>query len=383
MPLQPAPEDYVKIFTDGACSGNPGPGGWAFIMEHPASGKRIERAGAEPLTTNNRMEITSALQGLILLKRPCRVEIVTDSQYLAKGILEWLPGWKANGFRRREGHQFKPLQNEDLWRAVDEQLQRHVIQVMHVRGHSGHPENERCDQMAVTAYKRLMAGTLAAATPSSQKYGDQVPQAQVRSNPALANELRQAEITPARQPEKANLAVPSEIPIAVVPENQPDRPPEQFSPTLARVAEPVASLKTEKSVKSSSRKSAPEPELIFDMLAAPVPGAPEKEKPTRRKPANRHQLNLSQKSCFSPLLKSPLPNLIKKLRSHLPSPRSQKLELPQVKKLFRILFWNLQNLPLHQKEQEKKLLKTKHHWTIKLLNCQISVSDSFISSYCS
>ncbi|MFM1801702.1 MAG: hypothetical protein RJA81_1054 [Planctomycetota bacterium] len=168
MSLQPAAEDFVRIYTDGACSGNPGPGGWAFIMEHPASGKRIERAGAEPLTTNNRMEITSALQGLFLLKRPCRVEIITDSQYLAKGIREWLPGWKSNGFRRREGGQFKPLQNEDLWRAVDEELQRHEIQVVHVKGHSGHPENERCDQMAVAAYKRLMAGTLAAANSMNQ-----------------------------------------------------------------------------------------------------------------------------------------------------------------------------------------------------------------------
>lgn len=160
MPPQPAPEDNVRLFTDGACSGNPGPGGWAFIMEHPATGRRMEQAGAEPMTTNNRMEIISALRGLAMLKRPCRVEIVTDSQYLARGISEWLPGWRANGYKRREAGKLKPLQNEDLWRSVDEQLARHEIRVTHVKGHAGHAENERCDQMAVAAYKRLMAGTL-------------------------------------------------------------------------------------------------------------------------------------------------------------------------------------------------------------------------------
>lgn len=154
---QPAQVDLVRIFSDGACSGNPGPGGWAFIMEHPATGKRIEHSGAEPMTTNNRMEIISALQGLTMLKRPCRVELVTDSQYLAKGISEWLAGWRSNGYKRREAGKLKPLQNEDLWRLIDEQVSRHQIQVIHVKGHSGHPENERCDKLAVAAYKRLMA----------------------------------------------------------------------------------------------------------------------------------------------------------------------------------------------------------------------------------
>lgn len=342
MPLQPAPEDYVKIFTDGACSGNPGPGGWAFIMEHPASGKRIERAGAEPLTTNNRMEITSALQGLILLKRPCRVEIVTDSQYLAKGILEWLPGWKANGFRRREGHQFKPLQNEDLWRAVDEQLQRHEIQVMHVRGHSGHPENERCDQMAVAAYKRLMAGTLAAATPPSQKFGEQSPQTQVRTRPSPESELRQAEPTPPRLPEKSTLVQTAEPPKATDPvnqssETQPGQAPEELRPSSAPVAEPVVTLKSAKPVKSSSRKSAPEPELIFDMLAAPVVDAPEKEKPARRKSAAKPKKTSAVESqpevAAQPTVEKPAPSPQKQVEKPLAKPVKPKARTSASKKV--------------------------------------------------
>jgi len=115
----------------------------------------IERFGAEPNTTNNRMEIEGALRGLEILKRPCRVELVTDSQYLAKGINEWLPGWRANGYRRREGNKLKPLQNDDQWRAVDALLACHQVRVVHVRGHAGHPQNERCDQLAVAAYKTL------------------------------------------------------------------------------------------------------------------------------------------------------------------------------------------------------------------------------------
>ncbi|MBI1325324.1 ribonuclease HI [bacterium] len=165
MSRLPAAEDYVKLYTDGACSGNPGPGGWAFILEHPASGKILERFGADPHTTNNRMEIEGALRGLEILKRPCRVELVTDSQYLAKGINEWLPGWRANGYRRREGNKLKPLVNDDLWRAVDTLLARHQVRVVHVRGHAGHPQNERCDQLAVAAYKSLGRRTASSAAP--------------------------------------------------------------------------------------------------------------------------------------------------------------------------------------------------------------------------
>lgn len=179
MSRLPAAEDYVKLYTDGACSGNPGPGGWAFILEHPATGKVLERFGAEAHTTNNRMEIEGALRGLEILKRPCRVELVTDSQYLAKGINEWLPGWRANGYRRREGNKLKPLVNDDLWRAVDALLARHQVRVVHVRGHAGHPQNERCDQLAVAAYKSLGRKSASGSTPAGT--GPRPPVAPVTS----------------------------------------------------------------------------------------------------------------------------------------------------------------------------------------------------------
>lgn len=152
-----APADLVQLFTDGACSGNPGPGGWAFILRHPASGKVIDSAGAELRTTNNRMELMGVIRGLESLKRPCQVELVTDSQYVAKGIAEWMPRWKRQGWKRKEGQQLKPVVNEDLWRRIDELLARHQVAVEHVLGHKGHPENEAADRMAVAAYKQLIA----------------------------------------------------------------------------------------------------------------------------------------------------------------------------------------------------------------------------------
>ncbi len=147
--------DQVKLFTDGACSGNPGPGGWAYILRHPASGQERDASGAEPLTTNNRMELMGAIEGLATLKRPCKVELITDSQYVAKGLAEWMPKWKANGWRRKEGAQWAPVKNEDLWRRLDELVAMHKIKVTHVLGHNGHAENEACDRMAVAAYKAL------------------------------------------------------------------------------------------------------------------------------------------------------------------------------------------------------------------------------------
>jgi len=152
-----AAPDFVRLFTDGACSGNPGPGGWAFIITHPASGKTIDASGAEPATTNNRMELTAAIEGLAALKKPCRVELVTDSTYVGKGLREWSPKWKANGWRRKEGQTFKPVVNVDLWKRIDELAARHQVTVSIVLGHNGHPENEACDRMAVAAYKALMA----------------------------------------------------------------------------------------------------------------------------------------------------------------------------------------------------------------------------------
>ncbi len=147
---------HVILFTDGACHGNPGPGGWAFILRHPQSGRQLECSGAEPQTTNNRMELTAVVKGLEALKRPSCVELVTDSIYVGKGITEWLPKWKSQGWRRREGKSWTEIKNEDLWRRLDELLTRHHVVFRHIPGHSGHPENERCDALAVAAYKKLM-----------------------------------------------------------------------------------------------------------------------------------------------------------------------------------------------------------------------------------
>jgi ribonuclease HI len=150
------PADMVRLFTDGACSGNPGPGGWAFILQHPATGQTIDRSGAELDTTNNRMELAGVIEGLSALKRPCHVELITDSQYVAKGIREWLPNWKRNGWSRKVGGRPKSVRNVDLWEKIDALLQVHRVEVTHVLGHRGHPENEACDRMAVAAYKALV-----------------------------------------------------------------------------------------------------------------------------------------------------------------------------------------------------------------------------------
>ena len=157
MPDPTSPANFVQLYTDGACSGNPGPGGWAFILKHPASGRVRDGKGAEPATTNNRMELTGAIEGLASLKRPCRVELVTDSEYVGKGIRDWMPKWKANGCRRKEGKGFKPVVNLDLWQRLDELLGQHQVTVSVVLGHNGHEENEACDRMAVAAYKDLVA----------------------------------------------------------------------------------------------------------------------------------------------------------------------------------------------------------------------------------
>jgi ribonuclease HI len=146
----------VQLFADGACSGNPGPGGWAFILRHPASGKEMERSGGEAETTNNRMEMMAVIRGLEALKRPSSVELVTDSTYVGKGVTEWMPKWKANGWRRREGDRWAEVKNEDLWRRLDALLLKHRVKFTHIRGHSGHTENERCDELAVAAYQKYL-----------------------------------------------------------------------------------------------------------------------------------------------------------------------------------------------------------------------------------
>src|SRR5262245_32425655 len=153
-PIAPLPE--VLLFTDGACSGNPGPGGWAFILRHPASGKEMEKSGGERETTNNRMEMLAVIRGLEALKRRTRVEVVSDSIYVGKGLSEWLPKWKMNGWKRREGGRLKEIKNEELWRQLDALLAQHTVRFTHVRGHRGHPENERCDVLAVAAYQKYL-----------------------------------------------------------------------------------------------------------------------------------------------------------------------------------------------------------------------------------
>lgn len=147
-------KDGVILYTDGACSGNPGPGGWGFILEHPASGRRLEKSGGESETTNNRMELMAVIEGLLLLKRPTPVEIVSDSTYVLKGLSEWMAGWKANGWRRKEGGRLAAVKNVDLWQKLDELAARHTLSFRKIKGHSGHPENERCDAMAVEETKK-------------------------------------------------------------------------------------------------------------------------------------------------------------------------------------------------------------------------------------
>lgn len=136
----------VEIFTDGACSGNPGPGGWAAILRSGKHEKEI--SGGEASTTNNRMELTAAIRGLEALKRPSDVVIYTDSRYVMDGITRWMPRWKLNGWRTTDK---KPVKNDDLWRALDAATGHHRTSWKWVAGHSGHPENERADTLARAA----------------------------------------------------------------------------------------------------------------------------------------------------------------------------------------------------------------------------------------
>lgn len=146
----------VHLFTDGGCSGNPGPGGWGFILRHLASGKEMEQSGGAKVSTNNAMELTAVVRGLEQLKTRCHVELFTDSVYVGKGLTEWMPKWKANGWRRREGKSWKPVKNEELWRELDQLAAKHELVYTRVAGHSGHPENDRCDELAVAAYQKYL-----------------------------------------------------------------------------------------------------------------------------------------------------------------------------------------------------------------------------------
>ena len=143
-------EKPVEIFTDGACSGNPGPGGWGAILRW--KGHERELNGAEAETTNNRMELMAAISALETLKRPLRVHLTTDSVYVRDGITKWLSGWKANGWKTAAK---KPVKNQDLWQRLDEARKRHEVEWFWIKGHAGHEENERADELAREAIRKL------------------------------------------------------------------------------------------------------------------------------------------------------------------------------------------------------------------------------------
>jgi ribonuclease HI len=142
-------QDCVEVWTDGACSGNPGPGGWGALLRF--RGVEKELSGGERDTTNNRMELMAAIRALESLKRPCRVHLTTDSNYVRQGITEWLPRWQKNGWKTAAR---KPVKNADLWQRLDAAASPHDVRWSWVRGHSGHPENERADGLATAAAQR-------------------------------------------------------------------------------------------------------------------------------------------------------------------------------------------------------------------------------------
>lgn len=142
---------HIDIFTDGACSGNPGPGGWGAVLRY--NGVERELSGGERQTTNNRMELTAVIKALEALKEPCEVRLVTDSKYVADGIGKgWAESWRKNNWRKADK---KPALNADLWEVLLNLLQIHKVEIRWVKGHAGHPENERCDRLAVEFYKKL------------------------------------------------------------------------------------------------------------------------------------------------------------------------------------------------------------------------------------
>jgi len=141
----------VTIYSDGACQGNPGPGGWGALLIYGKA--RKELSGSCPACTNNQMELTAAIEALRALKEPCEVDLYTDSEYVRLGMSQWLPAWKKRGWRRGK----KPLKNLELWQSLDEEAARHHVQWHWVRGHNEHPENERCDELATLAIERLRA----------------------------------------------------------------------------------------------------------------------------------------------------------------------------------------------------------------------------------
>jgi len=148
LPMSEKPE--VEIFTDGACSGNPGPGGWGAILR--IGERERELSGGDPATTNNRMEMMGAIAALEALKRPCRVKLFTDSKYLLDGATKWIHGWKKNGWRTADK---KPVKNVELWQRLDTARAGHQVDWTWVKGHAGHPENERVDQLARSEIEKI------------------------------------------------------------------------------------------------------------------------------------------------------------------------------------------------------------------------------------
>ncbi|PHS71462.1 MAG: ribonuclease HI [Methylophaga sp.] len=142
----------VEIFTDGACSGNPGPGGWGAIMR--SNGVEKELSGGDNDSTNNRMEMMAVIAALEALTQPCKVKITTDSQYVMKGMMEWLPGWKKRNWKTAGR---KPVKNVDLWQRMEKAAEQHTLEWEWVRGHQGHPGNERADKLAVAAREQIAA----------------------------------------------------------------------------------------------------------------------------------------------------------------------------------------------------------------------------------
>ena len=140
----------VRLITDGACLGNPGPGGWAYILRY--GHHKREASGSETQTTNNRMELTAAVEGLRALKEPCEVEITTDSEYLKNGITQWLEGWKARGWKTASK---EPVKNRDLWEALDAENRRHRTLWTWTKGHADHADNNRCDELAAAAARAV------------------------------------------------------------------------------------------------------------------------------------------------------------------------------------------------------------------------------------
>lgn len=142
----------VELYTDGACTGNPGPGGWGYILRDPDTGKEKEGSGGDPQTTNNRMELLSVIEGLRALRKPATVRLVSDSQYVVKGLQEWLKGWKARGWRKADK---SPVLNRELWEELDRLAAVHDLRPEWIRGHQGHHFNERCDRLAVAAIAQV------------------------------------------------------------------------------------------------------------------------------------------------------------------------------------------------------------------------------------